>query len=1105
MTRRFWFSSVFLSLTIANPVWSQRLPPATSTEPVTVGQVVPDPTANSAVLGNCQSSCDINGGTLAGQNLFHSFEEFNITPGASVYFSDPGVANIFSRVTGNNLSSIRGTLGIAGGDANLFLLNPNGIIFGEGAALDLNGSFFATTADEIQFGDRAFAARPDLGEDLPLLTVDPATLWFNQVEQNGSIVLNGAQLEVPARGSVTLVGKQVGERPGIQIKNSAIELVEGNLTLGAVGSNAEVKIDNNLQLQFSPEIVKGDITLSEASKISVGNVGDFEGNEVRIEARNLAIADDSTIITTTTGTGKGAEIEIDASESVNITGKNSNSFQEFLAGNLSTQGNVDFAGSSLQTTSFGAGDAGDLEIVTPDLRLERGAGIVSTTIKSGASGNINIAADSFVLNSSSLLTGSNIFSQGKVGQIEINTDLLTVKRGGVISSSSLGNGDAGNLTVNAADSIEVRETPVGSIVPTGIFTNKVFGAGQGGNLSLNTSRLIVQDGGQLSSASGAVIGGETIPLGGRGGNISIDAVESVEISGASGRGVFSSGILTETRGSSPAGNLTIDTGSLIVRDRGFISASSLGTGVGGKIEINAKNSVEIVGQGIDNIQRLFLSGLTGQLDSVFQEGIISYTLFAGKGGNITINTSQLNLRSGAVLATATAGSEDAGNLKITASDRLDVIGSAVAAPTFAAGNAGKIEIDTKNLSITQGGTIASASLGSGNGGDLFISATESIEVLNATSDILFSSSISAGSYRGLGSSGDMTLNTQRLSIKGGASIQANHAFLNLSDIENAAIEPETLEAKGKVTINASESLEVSGSAAQNGPFGTPANSYIASTTTTSTPASDIQITTPNLSLYDRGAISVNSLGSGAAGTLDIIADNVTLENQGQLNGTTSSGRGGNINLQVDNIVRLQNNSAIDTNAIASGDGGNIDLTADFIIASENSSISANAAAIGDGGNINVTAKELFITDDSKITADADLGIDGTVEINTSIDNEQNNYTELPQKVVRTENTIVQSCGNGNGSQNVFSYTGRGGLPLNPLREFPTNNIVIADLEIPDNAIAEELEAEIMSEPEPIVEANRWKINANGKVELIAATANEPTYSQFNSANCPFTK
>ena len=151
-------------------------------------QVVPDGTTNTSVINDCQSSCNIGGGTIAEQNLFHSFEEFNVAPGASVYFADPGVANIFSRITGNNSSEIFGTLGVSG-DANLFLLNPNGIIFGEGAALDLNGSFFATTADEIQFGDRTLKTQPN-GKDLALLTIDPSTLWFNRLGQNGSIVLD---------------------------------------------------------------------------------------------------------------------------------------------------------------------------------------------------------------------------------------------------------------------------------------------------------------------------------------------------------------------------------------------------------------------------------------------------------------------------------------------------------------------------------------------------------------------------------------------------------------------------------------------------------------------------------------------------------------------------------------------------------------------------------------------------------------------------------------------------------------------------------------------------------------------------------------------------
>ena len=97
---------------------------------------------------------EITAGTTAGRNLFHSFTEFNVEAGRSAYFIDSGVANIFTRVTGGNPSNIDGTLGVMGGNANLFLINPSGVIFGPNASLNLNGSFGATTANAIQFGDQ---------------------------------------------------------------------------------------------------------------------------------------------------------------------------------------------------------------------------------------------------------------------------------------------------------------------------------------------------------------------------------------------------------------------------------------------------------------------------------------------------------------------------------------------------------------------------------------------------------------------------------------------------------------------------------------------------------------------------------------------------------------------------------------------------------------------------------------------------------------------------------------------------------------------------------------------------------------------------------------
>ena len=100
----------------------------------TTAQVIPDgTTSGTEIVGDCLTRCNITGGIRADSNLFHSFQEFNVGVNESVYFLDSGVANIFSRVTGNNSSTIFGTLGVTG-NASLWLMNPQGILIGGGTA-----------------------------------------------------------------------------------------------------------------------------------------------------------------------------------------------------------------------------------------------------------------------------------------------------------------------------------------------------------------------------------------------------------------------------------------------------------------------------------------------------------------------------------------------------------------------------------------------------------------------------------------------------------------------------------------------------------------------------------------------------------------------------------------------------------------------------------------------------------------------------------------------------------------------------------------------------------------------------------------------------------
>lgn len=176
-------------------------------------QVVPDSTLgaeSSVVTPNVEikglPSDRIDGGAIRGADLFHSFQEFNVGEGRGAYFSNPaGIENILTRVTGTNTSSIFGKLGVLG-DANLFLLNPNGIIFGPNASLDIRGSFVGTTADSLNLGDGVFSTTNPTAP--PLLSVKvPLGVQFPRDQPRA--IVNSGNLSADTGQNLTLLGRLV--------------------------------------------------------------------------------------------------------------------------------------------------------------------------------------------------------------------------------------------------------------------------------------------------------------------------------------------------------------------------------------------------------------------------------------------------------------------------------------------------------------------------------------------------------------------------------------------------------------------------------------------------------------------------------------------------------------------------------------------------------------------------------------------------------------------------------------------------------------------------------------------------------------------------------
>lgn len=265
--------------------------------------IVPDNTLgvensrlNRDVLINGINADTIDGGATRNSNLFHSFSEFNINDGQTVYFINPvGIENILTRVTGGNQSNIFGTLGVNGA-ANLFLINPNGIVFGENASLDLQGSFVGTTASGLQFGEQgSFSAT---NSEIPgSLTVNPSALFFNQVEASGGIINNSQAfaginpygfettgLRVPNGKSLLLVG---GE---INLDGGNLTADEGNIELASVAAPGKVGLNisgDTFSLNIPEGIERGDIFLTNESAISVGGAG---GGNLTFNARNIEIS-----------------------------------------------------------------------------------------------------------------------------------------------------------------------------------------------------------------------------------------------------------------------------------------------------------------------------------------------------------------------------------------------------------------------------------------------------------------------------------------------------------------------------------------------------------------------------------------------------------------------------------------------------------------------------------------------------------------------------------------------------------------------------------------------------------------------------------------------
>ncbi|MEO1341271.1 MAG: filamentous hemagglutinin, partial [Cyanobacteria bacterium J06635_13] len=490
-------------------------------------------------------------------------------------------------------------------------------------------------------------------------------------------------------------------------------------------------------------------------------------------------------------------------------------------------------------------------------------------------------------------------------------------------------------------------------------------------------------------------------------------------------------ISTINAGIGNSGDIEIDVVSLAITAGGSINSGISSSGNGGNTNINAEESISVIGN--------------TELFSFISAGVGFNS--TAQAGNITIETPQLTVQD-ATIAANVFGAGNGGNININAAEQVSVISRTESRSSISAnisagatGEAGNINIETTQL-VLQGASVSADVIGNGEGGTVDILAVDSIGLSNAS---LIQAEVFAGST---GNGGNLNISTGKLTLDDGSTVSAT----TLGE-GNA----------GNVTINANDSINLSGvnEFSRGGIF--------ASALIEDGDSGNIDLTTGELTISDGaiiaasnfpsfGADSASTPGTGEPGNITIAADSINLESEGRIEAITqaSTGTGANIDLQVADTISLTGNSFVSAQAFGSANGGNLDIDTNFIVAfpDGNNDIIASAAQ-GQGGNINIVAESLLGIEErplnpftNDINASSEFGLDGDISIDVPDVNPLQGAAELPVGTVVADEITAQGCSTKRDltAKSGLSIDGRGGVPPAPDLPMSSGN-VIADNEI----------------------------------------------------------
>ncbi|MEO5330567.1 MAG: filamentous hemagglutinin N-terminal domain-containing protein [Magnetococcus sp. YQC-5] len=971
------------------------------------GGIAGDGTMNPAFNGDLAKTGSVYAikqdfGKTVGTNLFHSFAKFGLTAGETADFQGSNVSNIISRVTGGTKSEIDGTIKSSISGANLYFMNPNGVMFGPNASLDVSGSFHVTTADYLKFGEEGkFYANQSTSSQL--VAVDPSAFGFLGAKTNG-VVLDSSILIIQPSKDLSLVGGP------ISLNNSSLVSEGGNIFLMSANSYGEVnRNQNKISLQNMNALgvvsLQRDKAFTNYADLDVSNMtSNMNAGSILIIGKNLE--------------QNGSLISADGGGRINVN----------VTDNVVLNG-AGVKNGGMMYASSGSGKSGEIVINASAIDMKNNGIIAASPKKSGRSVGVTVVANQITLDDKSIISTSG---DGSAGDIHVKTESMSISNESKITSDASSSAESTNGSIFLdAKQISIIRSSVQSValkydggninitssdifVDGGMILTVSMGAGKGGDMKLIVDNLILQKGGTIGSSSFSS---------GKGGSIMISSSKSVVVSGKTDTDYYSqiiSGSLTKPGGNidgGDSGNITLDVAKLSLIDGGMIISNTLGNGNAGNISVTTSGDL-VMSKGKIKAQSQSdgfgkSGGIMLNVDNIIiEDSVITNSTSSSKdSGGITIKSAKdVELSKGAIIGATTRGDANGGSINITAFGDVRLIGTnetmttsiqsgAPAASTN--GASGDIILTMKNLSVTDGANIIAFSNNNAMSGNVTINASGNVKLSNYSNPYVGTIDNGSG-VDSSGKAGGITLTATNLYLTEGGSVESS-SYSKTGKGGNIAIT-----VPGEVVLSgASTAGKLSGIISQvyssgsggfitlvAGSLNLKDSAFISASTHDQGDAGSIMITTlKDVMLSNKSAIDAASKGAGNSGSITLSAESLILDKKALISVSTVTGQGGSIIINTSKDITISGGGYINASTVGSGQGGSVLIKSvgDMLLVDDTdkaySNIQAGSKGSGSAGLIYINVANLFLKQGGYITGStlSGGGDGGSIRITASED------------------------------------------------------------------------------------------------------------------------